>query len=75
MTIKQVRDLHAAQDRAAPYCAGCDVGFAGEQPDWPCRTATLVYTPDEIDVVVTVANALIAARLRGVKRRPSGSAT
>jgi hypothetical protein len=31
------------------HCHGCDQGPRVEDyPDWPCRTADLVYTPEEI---------------------------
>lgn len=30
------------------YCSGCDYGgWEGEDPNWPCRTAALVYTEAE----------------------------
>ena len=47
--IEQVRTLHAPSDDLWPKCQGCDAdGWEAEYPEWPCRTADLVYTPEEI---------------------------
>lgn len=45
-----VRDLHApVDDEYSLRCAGCDYdGYEAEAPAWPCRTADLVYTAEEI---------------------------
>lgn len=52
--IDQLRDLHKlAEVGLELYCSGCDFGgYEGEEPSWPCRTAELVYTAEEIAEVL-----------------------
>jgi hypothetical protein len=55
--IERVRELHKPQERryirsVAHECHGCDQGpYFEAYPDWPCATAEIVYTPDEITAV------------------------
>ena len=45
----QLRELHVPGYSLT--CGGCDLdGFEAEAPEWPCRTAELVYTAAEINV-------------------------
>lgn len=45
----QVRALHAPSAEITPVCLGCEFdGYEAECPVWPCATAQLVYTPEEI---------------------------
>lgn len=59
--IAAIRDLHApVRETFRPLltpdveafwlrCDGCDLGpHPEDRPDWPCRTAELVYTAEEI---------------------------
>jgi dolichyl-phosphate-mannose--protein O-mannosyl transferase len=57
--IAMVRGLHAPAWRtfttlkgaagAFVHCHGCDLGpHAEDYADWPCRTAEIIYTADEI---------------------------
>jgi dolichyl-phosphate-mannose--protein O-mannosyl transferase len=52
--ISRVRELHTPVEQryvksVAHYCHGCDLGPHPEDyPDWPCSTAEIVYTPEEI---------------------------
>lgn len=47
MSIEAVRELHAPTETLD--CYGCDIdGYEAEAPMWPCRTAVIVYTPEEI---------------------------
>ena len=47
--IEEVRALHAPDYRYGYlYCDGCDFcGYEAESPEWPCRTASAVYSADE----------------------------
>lgn len=48
--IDELRALHAPNQDRWPRCEGCDFeGYESEPPSWPCRTAELVYTQEEID--------------------------
>ena len=68
--VRQVRALHAPAGEPWLECNGCDIGLGDSYlPDWPCRTADLVYTPEEI------AAAMEAAKARTLAWRSSGSAT
>lgn len=47
--LTAVRVLHAPSDDMYPVCGGCDVyGWEAECPEWPCRTAEMVYAPSEV---------------------------
>jgi hypothetical protein len=57
--LTRVRVLHAPVWRifttlkgtpgALVHCGGCDLGpHAEDYADWPCSTAVIVYTPDEL---------------------------
>ncbi len=48
--LLQVRALHAPVLKEGGHvCEGCDAGgYAYDDPEWPCRTANLVYTDEEI---------------------------
>jgi hypothetical protein len=57
--LAMIRELHAPAWRtfttlrgtsgASVHCGGCDLGpHAEDYADWPCSTAEIVYTPDEI---------------------------
>jgi hypothetical protein len=71
--IERVRELHKPQERryirsVAYECHGCDQGpYPEGPPDWPCATAEIVYTPDEIQVVE-------ARKAAQDHRRPAGTA-
>lgn len=46
--IYHLRELHAPQEHHTElYCEGCSVGFEGEEPEWPCRTAEFIYSEHE----------------------------
>lgn len=54
-----IRDLHKPDHTytpsSHPVCRGCDFdGYECEPPSWPCSTAALVYTADEISAVPNV---------------------
>lgn len=51
--IAKLRELHGpVSDRkvsAWQVCQGCDMeGYETEEPCWPCTTAELLFTPEEI---------------------------
>lgn len=51
--IADVRDLHApsrfSDTDPTVYCFGCDAdGYEVETPRWPCRTAEIVYSSEEV---------------------------
>lgn len=54
----EVRRLHEpVHEGYSLYCNGCDgEGFEREAPSWPCRTAKLVYSLDEIADYLEAAN-------------------
>jgi hypothetical protein len=56
---QQVRELHKPMgDDRYPKCEGCDAdGWEAEYPDWPCRTADIVYDASEIQAVKDRAEA------------------
>lgn len=59
--VAAVRELHApireGRSRFA-QCHGCDQGPHPEDyPEWPCSTAEIVYTPDEVLAVSTPGGA------------------
>lgn len=49
--LAQVRELHRpVRVDWGLACKGCDLGVHAESDaDWPCSTAEIVYTPDEIE--------------------------
>lgn len=59
-TVRNVRTLHSPPPldpkwvRSYLTCRGCDVeGWEADEPEWPCRTAQIVYTADEIAATKT----------------------
>jgi hypothetical protein len=64
---EQVRELHG--DERGLRCLGCDMeGYEAEAPEWPCRTATLVYSADEI-TEITETYKLWARWVNGARLR------
>lgn len=58
--LAKVRELHRpvwdtfttlmGTPGALAYCKGCDLGvYAASDASWPCSTAEIVYTADEIE--------------------------
>lgn len=48
--MNEIQRLHAPVDSYGSLkCEGCDSeGWESETPHWPCRTAVLLYSEDEI---------------------------
>lgn len=55
--VASVRALHAPDGASWLRCRGCDAnGYEAEDPEWPCRTAELVYTAEEISDITEAAH-------------------
>ena len=68
--LDAVRELHAPVGDHAPECKGCDAeGYETEDPRWPCRTAELVDTADEIATVQATAQKLNQALREAADKR------
>lgn len=75
MDLEALRALHApSTERYAssyrPECHGCDAdGYEVEYPDWPCRTALLLW--DENELAEVAAEWLVWAERERAKPRPA----
>ncbi len=55
--MEEIRELHAPAGDYWLKCEGCDAeGYEWEYPEWSCRTAKLVYTESEINIIETHAS-------------------
>ena len=68
--MDEVRALHAPSGDSWLCCEGCDMdGWEAEAPEWPCRTARLVYSAAEIESFKAQEKACRAALMEANRQR------